>query len=128
MSLKKYGDQQKALSITIERIAVTTLIANVTAAIGFGVLYFTGSELLMQFGSVAALNVMFTWLMSLCLIPEIFSYLPAPKNKINGTHEPNFLDKLLAKTDSLVQHKSVTIYIVTIILTVISLIGVYRIN
>ena len=41
--LKKHGDKQKALGITIERIAVTTLIANVTAAIGFGVLYFTGS-------------------------------------------------------------------------------------
>lgn len=126
--LKKHGDKDKAWQVTVERISVTTLIANITAAIGFGVLYFTGSELLMQFGSVAALNVMFTWLMSLCLIPAIFSYLPAPKNKINGVHEPNFLDKLLAKTDKLVQHKRATIYIATIILTVISLIGVYRIN
>ena len=126
--LKKHGDKQKAWQITIERISVTTLIANVTAAIGFGVLYFTGSELLMQFGSVAALNVMFTWLMSLCLIPAIFSYLPAPKNKINGTHKANFLDKILTKTDHLVQQKSATIYLVTIILTLVSLIGVYRIN
>lgn len=126
--LKKHGDKQKAWKITIERISVTTLIANITAAIGFGVLYFTGSELLMQFGSVAALNVMFTWLMSLCLIPAIFSYLPVPKNKINTTHQPNFLDRLLAKTDGLVQQKSATIYISTILLSIVSLIGVYRIN
>ncbi len=126
--LKKHGDQQKALSITIERIAITTLIANVTAAIGFGVLYFTGSELLMQFGSVAALNVMFTWLMCLCLIPIIFSYLPIPKGKANTQHEPNFLDRLLAKTDMLVQHKSVLIYSITFILTAISFIGIYKIN
>jgi predicted RND superfamily exporter protein len=126
--LKKHGDKQKAMSITIERIAVTTLIANVTAAIGFGVLYFTGSELLMQFGSVAALNVMFTWLMCLCLIPIIFSYLPIPKGKANTPHVPNFLDHLLAKTDVLVQQKSILIYVGTIILTLISFIGIYKIN
>ncbi len=126
--LKKHGDKQKALSITIERIAITTLIANVTAAIGFGVLYFTGSELLMQFGSVAALNVMFTWLMCLCLIPIIFSYLPIPKGKANAPHNPNFLDHLLAKTDTLVQQKSVLIYISTFVLTAISFIGIYNIN
>lgn len=126
--LKKHGDQQKALSITIERIAITTLIANVTAAIGFGVLYFTGSELLMQFGSVAALNVMFTWIMCLCLIPIIFSYLPIPKGKANTPHIPNFLDRLLLKTDALVQHKSGLIYVTTIILTAISCVGIYTIN
>lgn len=126
--LKKHGDKQQAWAVTIERIAVTTLIANVTAAIGFGVLYFTGSELLMQFGSVAALNVMFTWLICLCLIPIIFSYLPAPKGKINVAHVPNFLDSLLAKTDGLVQQKNSLIYLLTIILSIISLIGVYKIN
>ena len=126
--LQKHGDKQLAMSITIERIAVTTLIANVTAAIGFGVLYFTGSELLIQFGSVAALNVMFTWLMCLCLIPIIFSYLPVPKGKANAPHKPNFLDHLLAKTDVLVQQKSKLIYITTIVLTVISFVGIYTIN
>lgn len=126
--LKKHGDKQKALSITIERIAVTTLIANLTAAIGFGVLYFTGSELLIQFGGVAALNVMFTWLMCLCLIPIIFSYLPLPKGKANTPHVPNFLDHLLAKTDVLVQHKSTLIYVISFILTIISLVGIYKID
>jgi len=126
--LKKHGDKQKAMSITIERIAVTTLIANVTAAIGFGVLYFTGSELLMQFGSVAALNVMFTWLMCLALIPIIFSYLPIPKGKANTPHVPNFLDKLLAKTDVLVQQKSALIYVLTFVISVVSFIGIYKIN
>ncbi|RZJ63852.1 MAG: Fis family transcriptional regulator, partial [Flavobacterium sp.] len=78
--------------------------------------------------SVAALNVMFTWLMCLCLVPIIFSYLPIPKGKANATHEPNFLDRLLAKTDTLVQHKSTAIYLATIVITIISIIGIYKIN
>jgi len=126
--LKKHGDKSLALRISIERIAITTLIANVTAAIGFGVLYFTGSELLMQFGSVAALNVMFTWLICLCLIPIIFSYLPLPKGKVNTPHQQNFLDRLLLKTDTLVQHKRGLIYSATILLTLLSAIGISRIQ
>lgn len=126
--LKKHGDKPLALRISIERIAITTLIANVTAAIGFGVLYFTGSELLMQFGSVAALNVMFTWLICLCLIPIIFSYLPAPKGKVNTPHQQNFLDRLLLKTDNLVQHRRSIIYSATVLLTLISAIGISRIR
>jgi predicted RND superfamily exporter protein len=126
--LRKDGNRERALSITVERIAITTLIANVTAAIGFGVLYFTGSELLMQFGSVASINVMITWLMCLCLIPIIFSYLPAPKLKAQTHVENGFLHQLLVKTDNLVQQKSSSIYIATIIITIIAFIGVLKIN
>jgi predicted RND superfamily exporter protein len=38
--LRKHGDKDKALHVTILRISETTLIANVTAAIGFGVLFY----------------------------------------------------------------------------------------
>jgi len=126
--LKKHGNKEEALHISIERIAITTLIANVTAAIGFGVLYFTGSELLMQFGSVAALNVMFTWLMCLCLIPIIFSYLPAPQGKMTAAHQENFLDRLLVRIDALVQHKRPLVYGATIALSLISCIGISQID
>jgi predicted RND superfamily exporter protein len=126
--LRKDGNKERALSITVERIAVTTLIANLTAAIGFGVLYFTGSELLMQFGGVAAINVMITWLMCLSLIPIIYSYLPAPKIKASEDHENGMLHKILVSTDQLVQRKSAVIYIGTIIISVICFIGISRIN
>jgi len=126
--LRKDGNKERALGITIERIAVTTLIANITAAIGFGVLYFTGSELLMQFGSVASINVMITWLMCLCLIPIIFSYLPAPKLKAQTHVEEGFLHRLLVKTDHIVQQKSNLIYLASLIISIISIIGVIKIN
>ncbi|MGY3055006.1 putative RND superfamily exporter protein [Pedobacter sp. UYEF25] len=126
--LRKDGNKERALSITIERIAITTLIANVTAAIGFGVLYFTGSELLMQFGSVAAINVMVTWLMCLCLIPIIFSYLPAPQIKEQKHIEEGVLHKLLVKTDYFVQHKASWIYGLTLFIILVATFGVTKIN
>ena len=126
--LRKHGDKAKALHVTILRISETTLIANITAAIGFGVLFFTGSALLVEFGVVAALNVMATWFICLCLIPIIFSYLPVPALKAQEEHDNSILHKLLVKTDYLVHHRSKLIYSVTMIITLISMIGVLKIN
>ncbi len=126
--LRKHGDKEKALHITILRISETTLIANITAAIGFGVLYFTGSALLVEFGLVAALNVMATWFICLCLVPIIFSYLPVPKLKAQEEHEDDFLHRILAKTDKLVHERSSLIYIFSVLISLISLIGIWQIN
>lgn len=126
--LRKHGDKQRALHVTILRISETTLIANITAAIGFGVLFFTGSALLVEFGVVAALNVMATWFICLCLIPIIFSYLPVPKLKAQEEHDKGFLHKLLVSTDHLVHKRSHLIYIFSVAISLISLIGVFRIN
>lgn len=126
--LRKHGDKDKALHITILRISETTLIANVTAAIGFGVLYFTGSALLVEFGLVAAINVMATWFICLCLIPIIFSYLPVPKLKAQEDHDQGLLHRILVITDNLVHERSRLIYIFTIFICLISMIGVLKIN
>jgi len=126
--LRKHGDKDKALHVTILRISETTLIANITAAIGFGVLFYTGSALLVEFGVVAALNVMATWFICLCLIPIIFSYLPVPKLKPQEDHDNGFLHKLLVNTDFLVHNRSRLIYVFTIVITLISFLGVLQIN
>lgn len=125
--LRRGKTKEVSIQIALERVAVTTLIANVTAAIGFGVLCFTGSELLVQFGGVAALNVMFTWFICLCLIPIIFSWLPAPKLKDAPIKIP-ILDRLLSATERLVTQKSNIIYIATLLLSAIAIIGVTKIK
>lgn len=117
----------EAIEMATARVSITTLIANVTAAIGFGVLCFTGSNLLVEFGAVAALNVMFTWIICLCLIPIIFSWLPKLKVK-KEVHKASVLDKILDKVDYLVANNRRLIYVTTIVLVLISLIGVMKIR
>ncbi|WP_240755277.1 RND family transporter [Pedobacter sp. SYP-B3415] len=126
--LRKHADKTEAMKVTIQRIGETTLVANVTAAIGFGVLYFTGSELLMQFGSVAAINVMVTWVMCLCLIPIIFNYLPAPRAVSEEQTAKSGLSRMLLFADRLVQGRRKLIYGVSIALTLIAAAGVMLIN
>lgn len=117
----------EAIEMATARVSITTLIANVTAAIGFGVLCFTGSNLLVEFGAVAALNVMFTWIICLCLIPIIFSWLPKLKVK-KEVHKASALDKILYKVDYLVANNRKLIYATTIVLVLISIVGVMKIR
>jgi predicted RND superfamily exporter protein len=121
------GDKMDALTIALEKAGITTFIANITTAIGFGVLCFTNSELLTQFGLVASLSILATFALSLILVPIVFSYLPKPKAK-TGIKDSKLMKTLLIKLDILVHHKRKSIYIVTLILIVISIIGIFRIN
>jgi predicted RND superfamily exporter protein len=122
------GDKTKALQYVISRVGITTFIANLTTAIGFGVLYFTNSELLMQFGSVAALNVMATWVISLIFIPIILSFLPVPHSKHTSHLSSPKTTRLLTFLDHLAHQKRNLIYVATLLVVVISFIGISRIK
>jgi hypothetical protein len=122
------GDKLGALKTVISDISITTFIANLTTAVGFGVLYFTESELLMQFGIVAALGVMLTWVLCLCLIPIIFSYLPEPRTRQVKHLESPFIQGILSFLTTLAQRRRKLIYLTTILLVLISLYGMGRIK
>ena len=122
------GNKMHALNVAIEKAGITTFIANITTAIGFGVLCFTNSELLTQFGLVASISIMATFALSLILVPIIFSYLPSPKSKTAGIKDSKAMNKLLIGLDHLVHNKRRTVYIATLVLIVISAIGITKIN
>lgn len=118
----------KALSRTIETIGITLFLANITTAIGFGVLYFTNSSLLVEFGVVAAINVMTTYIITLILIPIIFSFLPLPTVKHTKNLDGKRINKILDFIDSLVHHKRKEIYIIITIITLICFYGMSKIK
>ncbi len=121
-------DKMKALAISIKRIGVTTFFANMTTAIGFGVFAFTNSEILTQFGIVASINVMVTWVLSLVLIPIIFSYLPNPKSWQTKHLENKNLNKLIKSIDNWVNNYRPAVYITTVVLILISAVGIMKVN
>jgi predicted RND superfamily exporter protein len=122
------GNKLQALHTVIEKVGITTFIANVTTAIGFGVLFFTNSELLSQFGLVASLSIMVVFVLSLVLIPIFFSYLPDPGKKLTGIKDRKIMQTVLIKLDHLVHNYRKAIYIVTVIMVVICFYGQLKIN
>ncbi|MDF2433429.1 MAG: uncharacterized protein JWP44_3060 [Mucilaginibacter sp.] len=113
------GGKMQALNTVIEKVGITTFVANITTAIGFGVLCFTNSELLTQFGFVASLGIMVTFSLSIVLIPIIFSYMPDPKPRQSAIKDGKIMQMVLKKIDLLVHHQRKIIYVITIALVVI---------
>lgn len=121
-------DKVKAMNVAILRVGETTFFANVTTAIGFGVFGLTSSEILTQFGIVASINVMLTWIISLILIPIIFTYLPNPKSWQTKHLENKGLNTFIKKIDFWVHNYSKYVYGITILIVIISLYGMTKIN
>lgn len=124
----KQHDKQAALLTVIEKVAITTFIANVTTAIGFFVLYFTASELLMQFGMVASIAIMLTFALSLVLIPIIFSYLPDPRRKQISIKDRKVMQAILVKIDFLVHNNRKTIYLLAVLMILVGFYGLQKIK
>lgn len=118
----------KALTRMVITMGGTLFLANVTTAIGFGVLYYTNSPMLVEFGVVAALGVMLTFFVSLIGVPIVLSYLPPPKEKHTDHLQAKRINKLLKKVDYWVQYKRPTIYTTVVIITIIGFWGMTQLN
>ena len=120
---ERHGSQARALARMVQRVGLTTFLANVTTAIGFFVFYFTDSSLLMEFGLVAALNVMATWLISITLIPIVFSYLAPPQSKHMRHLQAPRLNQFLAQVDKWVHHHTKWVYISVVAIIAVAIYG-----
>lgn len=119
----RHGQKTKALARMVQKVGLSNFLANMTTAIGFGVFYFTNSQLLVEFGITAAVNVMITYFIALFLTPIIFSYLPAPKPKQARHLEGKRINKLLDFVNYLVHNHRKKIYAGVGAVTLISLVG-----
>lgn len=124
----RHGNKLKALGIAAEKIGETTFWANVTTSIGFGVFYFTGSILLVEFGLVAALGVLSTYVLCLVLITIIYSYLPAPNQKHLARLDGKRIGAFLRFVNQTVHHHRPVVYGVVVTLIAISTYGLSKIT
>ena len=112
-----HGNKIKAISRSIETIGVTLFLANITTSIGFGVLYFTKSSMLVEFGLVASISVMATYFITLILVPVVLAMLPTPKEKHTKHQDGKIINNALNWVDHLVQKRRMTIYLTTAAIT-----------
>ncbi len=112
-----HGNKIKAITRSIETIGVTLFLANITTSIGFGVLYFTKSSMLVEFGLVASISVMATYFITLVLVPVVLVMLPTPKAKHTKHQDGKIINKALDMVDHLVQKRRMAIYITTTVIT-----------
>jgi predicted RND superfamily exporter protein len=124
----RHKNKTKALARMINTMGITLFLANLTTAIGFAVLYFTNSALLVEFGVVSGINVMITFGITLILIPIVLSYLAPPKLQHTKHLEGKRINKMLDYIIHLVSNKRKTVYWTIGIVTVVSIIGMSKIS
>lgn len=119
-----HGNKIKALARTIRRIGAANFLTNATTAAGFASFIVTGNELLVQFGIVASINIMIAYVLSLLLIPIVFSYLPDPEPKQTSYLEKGNVNSLLKTITYVILNHRTKVYIVTFTLVVAGIGGV----
>lgn len=112
----------------VQRMGIVTLFTNLTAAIGFGVFFFTQSAVLKEFGVVAGLNILWLFVISLIFLPAILSYLPEPREKQVNYLESPLLNWLLKRLEILVFHYRPVVYVGTVLVLVFAVMGMSRLN
>ncbi len=126
--IKKHGNQALSLQRVISKIGNATLMTNVTTASGFATFIVTDSKLLKEFGIVASINIIGIFILSLLIIPIIYSFLHPPKTKHLKHLNKRWVDAFVNWTVRVVKDHRIAIYITSIVLLVLSIIGMYQID
>ena len=126
--VKKHGNQAKSLQRVISKIGNATLMTNITTASGFATFIFTNSQLLNEFGIIASINILAIFFLSLLIIPIIYSFMHKPKERHLEHLERKWIDAIVNWMENTVRHHRMAIYISTVGIMVISIIGVYMIR
>ena len=124
--VKEHGNKVKALSRVIQKIGTATLLTNFTTALGFMTFAFTNSTKLMEFGIAASINIMLVFIISICILPIFSSFSKRPKSRhlrhLDRKVASGMLDFIVYTTE----HKRHWIYISTVLLIVVSFMGISK--
>lgn len=126
--VKKHGNQALSLQRVISKIGNATLMTNVTTASGFATFIVTDSKLLKEFGIVASINIIGIFILSLLIIPIVYSFLSMPKTRHLKHLNKRWVDAFVNWMEHIVRNKRIAVYITSIALLVLSIIGIYQIN
>ena len=119
---KSHGKKIKALDRVIQKVGNATFLTNATTSMGFGTFIFTHSAIMKEFGVVASINIICMFIISICLVPIIFSYLPEPKSKHTEHLDRQWMFKVLDALVYFATQKRKQVYLVT---TALFIAGIY---
>ena len=122
--IKLHNNQAKALQRIISKIGVSTLMTNLTTAMGFATFMITGNDLLFEFGLVTSINVISVYLLTLLIVPIVYSFMSIPKEKHLHHLTKTYISVLLDWVESIVKNKRKVIYTIYGLLLLFSIIGV----
>jgi len=123
---RHHGNKMKALHRVVSKTGIAMFLTNVTTALGFITFLFTNSEKFFEFGVISSINIMLCYVVSLTLVPIFASFLKNPPERhlkhLDRKLATGFLEKLVFITE----HRRGWVYIITIILTTVAALGMFK--
>lgn len=123
-----HQNRTRAISKVIGRIGQANFLTNLTTAIGFGSFIITGNLLLSEFGIIASLGIMIVYILTLVLIPIMFSYTKVPKIKAAEDMRKSLAHKILNKISRVILKRRRYIYITSWGVLIIACIGMAQLQ
>ncbi|KAB5490154.1 MULTISPECIES: efflux RND transporter permease subunit [Flagellimonas] len=124
--VNKHGNQALSLQRVISKIGNATLMTNITTASGFATFIILDSDLLREFGIVASINIVGIFILSLLIIPIIYSFMPLPKTKHLKHLNKKWMDFFVNWMERMVRDHRIAVYMTTVAILVLSIIGIYQ--
>ena len=125
---RAHGNKIKSLSRMVQRVGNATFLTNLTTAVGFAAFIATGNRVLVEFGIIAAINILAVFLLSIFLIPIFFSYLAPPEYK-HLKHLDNKATKVIIdRIVWMVLRHRTTVYIITGAIALLGIGGVMQLK
>ncbi|WP_051312798.1 efflux RND transporter permease subunit [Sporocytophaga myxococcoides] len=125
---RKHGNKIKAISRIIEKVGFLTFMTNINTAVGFFVLLFTDISIIREFGMVAGIVSVATFIITLIVIPSLLLFLPEPSKKQLKHLDFKLFRQINTFLEGLVMNKRKWIYIGTVIVLAVSVWGIYKIQ
>ncbi|MDG1291281.1 MAG: efflux RND transporter permease subunit [Flavobacteriaceae bacterium] len=123
-----HGNMIKSLQRVIMKIGNATLMTNLTTASGFATFILTDSKILKEFGIVASINIIAIFLLSLLIIPIVYSFMGQPRKKHLKHLNRHYLKVFVRWMENKVRNKRINVFIISIISLLLGIIGVYQID
>ena len=128
LEFARLRDKEKAIYVVVSKMGLATFLTNLTVAIGFLTLLSTDILILREFGIVAGINIMVLFVVSLIMIPGIFSWLPPPSPKHLRHLDFKILGRFVEWIDLMVHRKRIYIYGVSLALAIFSTLGILKLH
>ena len=128
IEFKLHGNKVKALSRVIQRVGNATFMTNATTAAGFATFIITQTQMLVEFGVVASINILLVFFISLIVIPSVCSFMPDPKERHLSHLERNWMNNLTLWMERVVLHHRSKVYASTLIFLIVAFFGLSKIQ
>jgi uncharacterized protein len=125
---RSHGNKMQSLAQVVKRIGNATMLTNATTAVGFAAFIVTGNKVLVEFGVVASINIIFTFLLTITLIPIVYSYLPAPKRRHVKHLDKKFIRTVIQRVIHVVLNYRKWVYTIFSVFLVVGIYGITKLT